>query len=134
MKKFNIYNSLPSELGEFHDDRGSIVDLFFKAAINHIAFIESVPGAIRGNHYHALSRQHMFITEGSLEYWYKNESMTSSSHVICIPGDVITSDKNEVHALKIGSGGCKFLALTEGLRGGSDYEKDTFRVDSIIVE
>lgn len=132
MKKFNIYTSLPENLGTFSDDRGRITDLFFKAKIDHVASIDSVPGAIRGNHYHALSTQHMFIVDGSLEYWYKSSEMSKSEVSFCVPGDVITSDQNEIHALRIGPEGCRFIAFTEGKRGGSDYESDTFRVDSII--
>ena len=132
MKKFNIYTSLPEDLGTFTDDRGRITDLFFKAKIDHVASIESVPGAIRGNHYHAESTQHMFIVDGSLEYWYKTSEMENSEVTECLPGDVITSDQNEIHALKIGPSGCRFIAFTEGKRGGSDYESDTFRVPNII--
>lgn len=132
MKKFNIYTSLPGNLGTFTDDRGRITDLFFKAKIDHVAFIDSVPGAIRGNHYHAESTQHMFIIDGSLEYWYKSPEMENSEVTECLPGDVITSDQNEIHALKIGPSGCRFIAFTEGKRGGSDYESDTFRVPNII--
>ena len=40
--------------------------------------------------------------------------------------------KYSVHALKILNQGCEFLAFSEGLRGGKDYEKDTFRVENII--
>ena len=132
MKKFNIFNDLPAELGSFEDERGTIIDLFFKAKIDHVAIIDSVPGAIRGNHYHANSVQHMFIIDGSLEYWFKNEEMDQPQFALCQPGDLITSKQNEVHALKISAEGCRFMAFTEGQRGGSDYESDTFRVPNII--
>lgn len=134
MKKFNIYTNLPDNLGTFSDQRGSITDLFFKSKIDHVAYIESVPGAIRGNHYHAESIQHMFIVDGTLEYWFKMTENDVADFSLCIPGDVITSDQNELHALRIGPDGCRFIALTEGKRGGSDYESDTFRVENIIPE
>ena len=47
-------------------------------------------------------------------------------------GDLVTTPPLEVHALKIGPDGNEFIVFTEGLRGGLDYEKDTFRVPSII--
>ena len=34
--------------------------------------------------------------------------------------------------LKIGNDGNSFVVFSSGLRGGKDYEADTFRVDSII--
>jgi mannose-6-phosphate isomerase-like protein (cupin superfamily) len=132
MKKFNIYVNLPDNLGSFKDHRGSITDIFYNMNLNHVAIIDSVPLAERGNHYHAKSIQHMFIISGSLEYWYKTEAMQESRYELCLPGDVITSDKNEIHALRIGGNGCLFMAFTEGLRGGQDYESDTFRVDNIM--
>ena len=74
----------------------------------------------------------MYIISGSLEYWYKTKDMKESAFELCLPGDVITSDKNEIHALKIGTEGCLFMAFTEGVRGGEDYESDTFRVENIM--
>jgi quercetin dioxygenase-like cupin family protein len=118
MKIINIYSK--NDGLEIHrDERGIIADVFYGANLNHVAIIESQPGAIRGNHYHAVSTQHMLITKGSLEYWYRDK-------------DLITSPPNEVHALRITSSGCEFLAFTSGPRGGSDYESDTFRVPSIM--
>lgn len=132
MKKYNIFTSLPENLGSFEDHRGKITDIFYKAELNHVAIINSVPNAERGNHYHAKSTQHMYIISGSLEYWYKTKDMKESAFELCLPGDVITSDKNEIHALKIGTEGCLFMAFTEGVRGGEDYESDTFRVENIM--
>ena len=134
MKKFNIFENRPPHLGNFEDERGQITDIFYKADLNHVALISSVPNAIRGNHFHAHSTQHMYIISGSLEYWYQNKEMPNSEFTDCNPGDVITSDKGEVHALRIGKSGCIFMAFTEGVRGGDDYESDTFRVESIIQQ
>ena len=58
--------------------------------------------------------------------------MLVSEFVVCLPGDLITSEEKEIHALKISELGCKFIAFTEGVRGGEDYESDTFRVDNIM--
>lgn len=134
MKKFNIVTELPANLGKFEDYRGTITDLFFNETLNHVALIESVPNVMRGNHYHAKSTQHMFIVSGSLEYWFKSQDSGDASYQVCLPGDLITSSPGEIHALKIGPDGCVFMAFTEGVRGGSDYESDTFRVESIIPE
>ena len=132
MKKFNIFTNLPDNLGNFHDNRGSITDIFYNVDLNHVAIIDSVPFAERGNHYHAKSVQHIYIISGSLEYWYKNDNMQESKYELCLPGDVVTSDTSEIHALRIGKDGCVFMAFTEGLRGGKDYESDTFRVANIM--
>jgi dTDP-4-dehydrorhamnose 3,5-epimerase-like enzyme len=132
MKKFNIFDNSSESLGDFKDDRGRITDLFFKVNLNHVALIDSKPNAIRGNHFHKQTIQHIYIISGSLEYWYKNSEMRESLFEICTPGDIITSNENEIHALRIGSDGCLFMAFTEGMRGGKDYELDTIRVPNII--
>jgi hypothetical protein len=132
MKKFNIFTNPPDYLENFEDQRGRITDIFYKANLNHVALIDSSPFVVRGNHFHKKTIQHIYIISGSLEYWYQNATMKSSKFEVCVPGDLIMSNENEVHALRIGSDGCLFMAFTEGERGGKDYESDTFRVDNII--
>ena len=56
---------------DFKDKRGSITDIFYKKNIQHVAIIDSKPNARRGDHYHKKTTQWMYITRGSLEYWYK---------------------------------------------------------------
>ena len=134
MKYFNIYEKLPPDLAKFEDDRGTIIDLFYKRNINHVNQINSSPNSIRGNHKHEHTTQHVLIISGSLEYWYQNDQMASSSFVVGKPGDLFTSEPGEIHTFKIGSKGCEFITFSEGIRGGEDYESDTIRVESIIHE
>ena len=50
MKNKNIW-SLPEAPLELHEDnRGKIVDIFYKKNINHVAVVQSVKGSVRGNH------------------------------------------------------------------------------------
>ena len=56
---------------DFKDKRGSITDIFYKKNIQHVAIIDSKPNVRRGDHYHKKTTQWMYITKGSLEYWYK---------------------------------------------------------------
>tara|TARA_R110000796_G_scaffold43261_1_gene106286 strand:- start:1850 stop:2254 length:405 start_codon:yes stop_codon:yes gene_type:complete len=118
---------------EFHEDqRGSIIDMFYDENINHVAIVTSEPGALRGNHYHKQSTQHMLMTKGSLEYWYKPlDSDEAAKMVVAIEGDIVSTPPNEVHALKICPEGNQFIVFSEGVRGGMDYEADTFRVADI---
>ena len=132
-KKRNIFNENSPSLETHKDERGIIADIFYKENIHHAAFIESKPNIIRGNHYHKETVQYMVITQGSLEYWYK--PLDSNEKARCIElfkGDFIKTPPFEIHALKIGAQGNQFIVFTEGKRGGMDYEKDTFRVPSII--
>jgi uncharacterized RmlC-like cupin family protein len=119
---------------EIHtDERGIIADVFYSTNINHVAYITSVPNTERGNHFHKDSTQSILIVKGSLEYWYKDaESKEESKYILANPGDLITSEPYEIHALRIGESGCEFIAFTVGKRGGADYESDTFRVQPIF--
>jgi dTDP-4-dehydrorhamnose 3,5-epimerase-like enzyme len=133
MKTRNIFNSFSKNLQTFSDERGIISDIFYKENIEHAALIESKPNVVRGNHYHKETTQHMIITQGSLEYWYKNYNTDDKPKMVELKkGDFITTPPLEIHALKIGPSGNQFIVFTEGLRGGADYEKDTYRVPSII--
>ena len=133
MKIRNIWKNVQEPLEIHTDDRGSIVDLFYDEDINHVATVTSEPNVIRGNHYHKETTQHMLMTKGSLEYWYKNvDSDDPSKMVIANEGDSVSTGPNEIHALRIGPKGNEFVVFSQGKRGGKDYESDTFRVDNII--
>lgn len=133
MIKKNVWKEVRSPLEFFEDDRGEIADIFYKKNIDHVAIISSNPHAMRGNHYHKQSTQHMLITKGSLEYWYKPlESDCESKMVLAEVGDMITTPPNEVHALVIREDGNEFIVFSEGVRGGCDYESDTYRVECIV--
>jgi|TARA_R110002050_G_scaffold126846_1_gene247664 dTDP-4-dehydrorhamnose 3,5-epimerase-like enzyme len=133
MKIKNIWKNVQEPLEIHTDDRGSIVDLFYDEDINHVATVTSEPNVIRGNHYHKETTQHMLMTKGSLEYWYKNvDSDEPSKMVIANEGDLVSTGPNEIHALRIGPEGNEFVVFSQGKRGGKDYESDTFRVDNII--
>ena len=115
------------------DSRGSIADIIYMSEINHVAIIETNEGKnIRGNHYHKVSTQSIFMTKGALRYWYqpvdKSEPIKS---VLLQEYELITTPPNEVHALEM-LGKSQFIVFSKGLRGGEDYEKDTFR-DIVIL-
>ena len=114
------------------DNRGYIADILYKHPVDHVGVIDTVAGSIRGNHYHKQSIQHMLITKGSLEYWYKPVDSTEPAKCVLLREyDFVTTTPGEIHALRMLVDN-QFIVLTEGMRGGIDYEADTFRTDSII--
>lgn len=129
----NIYKEQKAPLELFKDDRGIITDIFYKEDIHHVAQIDSEPNVIRGNHYHKETTQHMLMISGSMEYWYKKVGSDEEPKVIYLKkGDLVSTPPLEIHTLKIGDDGNSFVVFSSGIRGGKDYEADTFRVDSII--
>ena len=129
----NIYTERKEPLEMFEDERGKILDIFYKDDIQHVAHIDSKPNIIRGNHYHKETTQHMLMISGSMEYWYKKFGSDEEPKMVYLKkGDLVSTPPFEIHTLKIGKDGNSFVVFSSGLRGGKDYEADTFRVDPII--
>ena len=117
----------------FSDARGEIVDLIDHETFNALTVVTFRAGAVRGNHYHKQTTQHILITLGSLEYWYCQAEGSEPQCYIAGVGDLVTSLPNEIHAMRMREY-TEFVAFTEGVRGGQDYEADTFRVNNIIPQ
>lgn len=117
----------------YKDFRGEIADIFYKKNINHVGIITSVTGALRGDHYHKKTTQHMFMSKGSLRYYYKelNDDLSQVKSIVIKEGELVSTPPLEVHSLEILEPNI-FIVFSEGLRGGADYEKDTFRVSESL--
>lgn len=118
----------------FEDERGSIADVFYQDVIEHVATIHTKAAGrvIRGNHYHKLTTQHILVTRGTLKYWYQPLDKTEPIQWIEVPENYLVSTPPlEVHALEILAPN-QFIVFSVGLRGGKDYELDTFRVEPIL--
>lgn len=116
------------------DERGSISDILYRMEIQHAAIIESkCGGVIRGNHYHKATTQHVFVLKGSLRYWYQpvDKSVPAKS-ILVKEYEMVSTPPNEIHALEILEPN-QFIVFSHGIRGGEDYESDTFRVSSIVT-
>jgi len=119
---------------DFQDKRGSIKDIFYKKNINHVAIIKSKAGVRRGDHYHKKTTQYMYITKGSLEYWYKKlGSKAKPKKKLIKVGDLVETPPKEMHALKIVKEN-EFIVFTIGKRGGKDYESDTYRFTPTLIK
>ena len=119
---------------DFKDKRGTIMDIFYKENIQHVAIIKSKPNVRRGDHYHKKTTQWMYITKGSLEYWYKPISSKAKSKMKLLKvGDLVETPPYEMHALKICKNGNGFIVFTMGKRGGKDYEEDTYRFEPTLI-
>ena len=115
------------------DARGTISDILYKAEIHHVAVVETFEGGvIRGNHYHKKSTQHIFMSKGSLRYWYQPVDGSSPVRSVLVGEyEMVSTPPFEVHALEM-LGPSQFIVCTHGMRGGQDYEADTFR-DIVIL-
>lgn len=121
----------------FEDNRGTISDIFYDTEINHVAVIKTRvhdgKRVIRGNHYHKVSTQTMFMISGELVYWYAPSLNSKDVKKINVPeGWAITTPPLEVHALEF-TADAEFIVFATGMRGGKDYESDTYRLEVPIL-
>lgn len=116
------------------DNRGVIRDILYDVNFRHAAVIDSYKkGIIRGNHYHKMSTQAIFVTRGSLVYWWKDLTEKGPPHAITVEEyEMVTTPPFEIHALEMLSLN-QFIVFSDGIRGGPDYESDTFRVTPILT-
>src|ERR1019366_4347631 len=98
MKKRNVWRNLKRPLELHVDARGRIADIFYDEKIKHVAIIASKAGALRGDHYHKHTVQHMLITRGALEYWHKPLGSRSAAKCQLLRvGDLVTTPAMELH-------------------------------------
>jgi hypothetical protein len=82
-----------------------------------------------------LTTQYTLILNGTLTYYSQPVDLSQPVQTfVAGHGDMIISEPNEIHAMRVGDHGCTFIAFAEGPRGGEDYESDTYRVDSIVIQ
>lgn len=119
------------------DKRGDIADIFYKTPLEHVSVINSIKGALRGDHYHKKTIQSMYMSKGSLRYYYREYDKNKKQwgkikSTIIKEGEMVTTPPYEIHALEILENN-QFFVFTLGTRGGKDYESDTFRVKPSLI-
>jgi len=113
----------------FQDARGQIIDIFTNGSKDHVTVIHSKKGAVRGNHYHKKSIQYTYVVSGQLTMLSQKVGQKKVCKHVLKPNDLMIHGPNEAHAL-IADKDTIFLAFADGLRGGKNYEKDTFRLSA----
>lgn len=114
------------------DDRGEIIDILVKENIEYVTLITSKADTTRGNHYHKETVQSVYILEGRIEM---RTRIPGEPVVMTIleKGDLATTGRMEQHAMTALEDS-SFMVFTTGVRGGEDYEKDTYRLDERLQE
>ena len=112
----------------FEDDRGTIRDILTHTPVEHITIITCTKGAVRGNHYHKETVQYDYVVSGQLKILARPADGGAVEVFVAGPGTLARHDRSEAHAF-IALEDSVFLSITEGTRGGSDYESDTYRLD-----
>jgi dTDP-4-dehydrorhamnose 3,5-epimerase-like enzyme len=114
------------------DERGSIIDILAGIEVNYATVISSKKGVVRGNHYHQKTIQWVYVLRGQLQALSRRPD-ENVQEAILNSGDLLENQPHEEHTL-VALEDSEFLVLTSGLRGGKDYEKDTYRVEKPLQE
>jgi len=122
----------------FSDRRGNITDVFQNSPKDHCTIVTFNKGAVRGNHYHKKSTQYSYLLSGKLTLRYskvdKNGNIKGKINKKIIgPNILIIHRPYEAHAF-IANKKSLMIAFADGLRGGKDYEKDTYRLKYKIIK
>ena len=121
----------------FKDKRGRIIDIFVKKPKDHCSLVTFNKGAIRGNHFHKKSVQYSFVVSGKLVMLSarvnKNGDIIGKiKKEILRENNLVTHKPFHAHAFKSITK-ANLLAFADGKRGGKDYEKDTFRLQTKLI-
>lgn len=116
----------------FRDERGEITDILAKEPIEYVTLITQAKGTTRGNHYHKETIQWNYVLSGRLKLLTQLPGDSVMSTVLEV-GDLAVTVQDERHAIEALEDSV-FLVLTRGVRGGADYEKDTFRLAQPLKE
>jgi dTDP-4-dehydrorhamnose 3,5-epimerase-like enzyme len=119
------------------DKRGYILDIFINDPKDHCTVVSFNEKAIRGNHFHKKSEQYSFILEGRLLMYLakvdkEGKIKGNLKKKIVKKNDLISHKPYEAHAFKAITKSI-MLAFADGLRGGKNYEKDTFRLKEKLI-
>ncbi len=108
------------------DDRGKIIDILEGVEIDCATLITSKKGARRGDHYHKESIQYTFVLKGTMKL-ITQESGEKTETTLIEAGNLVFTPPMEKHAL-VALEDSEMLVLTQGPRGGQNYEEDTYRL------
>ena len=115
----------------FQDSRGIITDIIVKERIDYVTLITNSKNAVRGNHFHKQTIQFLYVLKGSILVASKFEGKRMQKKILK-EGHLLFNEANEWHAIK-SIEDSTLLILTRGLRGGKNYEADTYKLDKPLL-
>lgn len=116
-----------------HDTRGIIRDIFGSGAPDCVTLITQRAGSVRGNHLHKLSTQHLFVVSGGIIAYTRPPIGGMVERIGLGAGAMISHVADEAHAYEAYADSV-LLAFAEGVRKGTEYEQDTYRIPDLIDE
>lgn len=116
----------------FEDERGSIWDFLTNEEINHVGFLISKKGAIRGKHFHKIQKQYTLVLSGKIYVRMKDirDKNAKLEEFDLNEMEMVLFSPFVYHSIE-SIEDSKCLVFTSVGRNYEAYEKDTFRVNDI---
>jgi len=96
-----------------------------------VTLITFKKGAVRANHYHERTIQWNYVISGEILLLTQVPGAEKKERALK-KGDFAVTREGERHALQ-GMTDAEVLILTKGPRAGTQYEKDTFRLEEPLI-
>ena len=126
MENINIKNLKPLHI----DERGEIWDLL-NEEINHVGFLTSKKGSIRGNHYFKTSKRYAYVWDGKYELALAHSDNPEKVEKIMIKkGDLIEIPPKIIHTFKAIEDSV-LIGMDTKSRAGKGYEEEMVRVNML---
>ena len=116
----------------YSDERGEIIDILKNGVFEYATLITSKKGAVRANHFHKETFQWVYMLDGRMRIVAQTPG-EPVEEAILEAGGLIVNTPNESHAFEALED-CTMLVLTKGPRGGDNYEDDTYRLTTPLIQ
>jgi len=113
------------------DERGSITSIM-DGSFSNISIIKCNPDSIRSNHLHHNDTHHMYVLDGQIDYFYKDER-GELQYFKVLPGQTVYTPSNEMHATYFPVE-TTLIVASKNPRDQESYESDTVREEIITLK
>jgi dTDP-4-dehydrorhamnose 3,5-epimerase-like enzyme len=114
----------------FVNENGQIQNILLER-FTSVAFIKSVPGAIRANHFHKTDWHYSYVLTGSVWYYWRPVGATGKpKHQKFPAGTMFFTPPNVEHAMFFPED-TDFITMAKNIRDTEHHESDVVRVKLI---
>lgn len=112
----------------FVDGRGRILPIVHDIA--NVQIIESVPGAVRANHYHKTDTHICYVISGSLDYYWRNHGEETIYHEIINTGEIFKTGPLIDHEMVFRENSV-MVVISEHKRDAVSYDQDIVKISPL---
>ena len=128
LRKIYLNDPVCKPTDSFSDDRGEIIHVCDEE-MKSCVFITSKKGTVRANHFHKTDWHYCFVTDGEIEYYYRETGDNEEPKVVTVKkGQCFFTPPMVDHAMKFNKD-TTFVCLGRNPRDQKSYEADIERIE-----